>query len=405
VKEADALAGAGHEVHAIGTDCGLWPSKMDNALMSRRSWTFAYAGGTLASRSARFRWMRVRHAVSRRLFQRMPGSSFLRRRALARGQMEIERAALAFRADLYIAHHASVLPAAVAAAQLSRGYVGYDAEDFYSGMWTPENGPGVMDTAIERIEEQYLRDCDYITASSREIADAYVSRFGVARPVTVLNVFPLANRPAVFRPTAISGPLRLYWFSQCIGSHRGLEDVVRAMGLLRTRDIELHLQGDWQVGYQKQFLQLAAQSGVDAGRIHAHEPILPDEIVRTSAEYDIGLALELPSIQNRGMCLTNKVFTYLLAGNALIATATPAQQGLLSGCGRAAVMYQPRDTENMAAHLRRWYDDRQELARARQCAWNLGQQRYHWEFEQRFFLDAVQACGARAATATAIGKQ
>jgi glycosyltransferase involved in cell wall biosynthesis len=318
----------------------------------------------------------------------------LRKRALSRAGIEIENASLAFPADLYIAHHASVLPAAVAAARKHKGRVGYDVEDFYSGMWTPETGPGAGDRALEAIEEQYLRSCDYITASSPEVADAYVARYGVRRPITVLNVFPIGNRPAAFRPTAKSGPLRLYWFSQCIGVHRGIEDAVRAMGLLQGCDVELYLQGNWQHGYRQQLLGLAAQSGVDARRIHSQEWTFPDNMVRASAEYDVGLALELPHTQNRRMCLANKVFTYLLSGNAAIGTATPAQQKLLAGLGTAAAIYRPGDAAAMAAHLRRWHDNREALDEARRCAWSWGERRYHWEFEQRFFLEAVDvACG------------
>jgi len=404
VKEADSLSAAGHEVHAIGMDGGLWPSQMDGPVMARRSsvqqpWTFAYAGGLAGSQSALYRWTRLRYGLSRRLLPAAPELSILRKRALSRAAIEIAGAALRFPADLYIAHHTSVLPCAVAAAARHKGRVGYDAEDFYTGMWEPETGPGPVDRVLERIEERYLPHCDYMTAASPQIADAYVSRFGVRRPVTVLNVFPIADRPPVFRPTPESGPLRLYWFSQCIGTQRGLEDVVRAMGLLPDCHFELHLQGDWQSGYRDRLLGLAAESGVDTGRVYAHEPSPPDDMVRRAAEYEIGLALEVSTIQNRAMCLTNKVFTCLLAGNAIIGTTTPAQQALLSNLAPAAVLYSNGDAAAMAAHLRRWHDDRRFLDAARRSAWALGERRYHWEFEQQYFLNAVDsACSTLCRT-------
>ena len=109
---------------------------------------------------------------------------------------------------------------------------------------------------------------------------------------------------------------------------RGLEDVVRAMGQLRDFDIELHVRGSWQAGYLERFLSTAAAAGVSRDRIVSHEPAAPDEMVRLASAYDIGLALERPVALNNDILLSNKVFTYLLAGLAVVATRTRAQAAL-----------------------------------------------------------------------------
>jgi len=389
VKEADALSTAGHVVHVICADGGLWPSETDGGLLATRSWSCEYAGGSPKSRPTLYRWTRLRHALSRRLL-RIAESPFLRTRALTRAGIEIERSALRLPADLYIAHHPTVLPAAMHAGIRYGARVGYDAEDFCAGMWNPATGPDPIDRLMEATEEEYLKKCHYITASSPEIAGEYVSRFGIHRPTPVLNVFSLADRPSLFRQTADSGPLRLYWFSQCIGSERGLEDAVMALGLLRDCALELHLQGAWQAGYHDRLLALATEWGV-TGRLHVLPPAPPDEMVRRSSGYDIGLALEIPSTRNRSICLTNKIFTYLLAGNAILATNTPAQQKLLSSLTPAAITYTPGDIEALAAQLRRWYVDRNALDEARQCSWAWGEKRYNWDFERRSFLAVAES--------------
>ena len=50
----------------------------------------------------------------------------------------------------------------------------------------------------------------------------------------------------------------------------------------------------------------------------------PPLVVRCG--FDVGLALELSEPENRDLCLTNKVFTYMLAGNAMILSETSMQR-------------------------------------------------------------------------------
>ena len=386
VKEADALAEAGYTVQVLCVDCGLWPSQTDSSVMAARPWACQYVGGMVQSRPLMHRIARLRLALSRRMLRVFPESEILQQAAVVRVGPELEAAASRQPAKLYIAHHAAVLPAAAKAAARFGGKVGYDAEDFYTGL----QAPPAIERCTEDIERKYLPACDYVTASSREIAAAYVEKYQISPPVTVLNVFPLAQRPAAFRPGSTRGPLRLYWFSQCIGAGRGLEDVVLALGLLGDCEIELHLRGNWQAGYRERLLALAGSVGVRGHRIVNHAPAPPDEMVRLAAEYDIGLALEQPVEQNRALCLTNKVFVYLLAGNAVAATNVGAQQSLVTDVGTAGRSYAPGDIPSLAGLLHKWYLDRRSLEASRRRAWEWGERRYNWDIEKRAFLDAVK---------------
>ena len=76
------------------------------------------------------------------------------------------------------------------------------------------------------------RGCQHLTAASPLIAETYERRYG-KRPLTILNVFPLAEAPSDPVQTPYlkgEGPPTLYWFSQTVGSGRGLEQIVAAMG-------------------------------------------------------------------------------------------------------------------------------------------------------------------------------
>ena len=225
-----------------------------------------------------------------------------------------------------------------------------------------------MRSVTERVERRYLPDCDYITASSPGIADAYRPLSRVGLPRCVLNVFSKMQRPSAARPGVPSLPVTLYWFSQVIGPGRGLEDIVRALSRTPAGSAELHLRGSWSPGYEADIRRLAAQFGLAPERIVTHPLASPDEMVRRSATYDIGLSLEPGGTENSNLALGNKLFTYLLGGQAVIATNTSAQRWLLDQVPGAAVGYDPGDVDTLTGQLLNWIAHRDKLAAAKRAS-------------------------------------
>jgi len=347
-------------------------------------------GGDFNGRSAEYWRTRLRHALARRLPLAWPLSGRLRRYAVCRVLPELAGAAMRARADLYIAHYTGALVAAADAARANRALFGFDAEDFEAGSYPLAAGPSPMDRLIERFERQYLPRCSYVTAASPGIAEAYNARYGIPLPTTILNVFPLAERPRELRAMPPDGPLRLYWFSQTIGLGRGLEDVIQAMGQLKGCNIELHVRGRWAGGYKEALFSLATNVGVLHKQICSHDPEPQSEMIRLAAIYDVGLALERKDTENHDLCIANKIFTYLLAGNAVIATATRGQQPIMETIGDAGLCYEPGDVNALACGLRLWYENRNILQQARQESWDWGTRRFNWDLEKKKFVQTVE---------------
>ena len=78
-----------------------------------------------------------------------------------------------------------------------------------------------------------------------------------------------------------------------------------------------------------------------------------------------GFAGESERVKNRQVCLTNKIFTYLLAGMPVALSDTEAQRRLASCLGDAAFLYQPSDTRGLAEWLRALAADEGRLRRHR----------------------------------------
>ncbi len=390
VKEADALSECGDRVLVVCSRSSDWAVEADRVLLQSKAWSCIHTGSARSTNSLLYWSSRVRHGLFRRLHG-LTGSKLLDRYTLLRGFPELNRKAKSIAADLYIAHNIEALPAAAAAASIHKKPLGFDGEDFHTGMKAWQVPP--FNTLIERLERKYLPQCSYVTAASPGIAQAYAAKYGIPQPACILNVFPLDLRRGISHSSLgnSAGPLRLYWMSQTIGDARGLEDIVAAMGLAGECNIELHLQGHWQAGYREHLLGLARSAGVPEVRIHGLGPADPDRLVAISAGFDVGLDLQPPVDENRDICLTNKLFTYILAGNAVIAAATKGQAPLARSLGPAAYLYDPGDIQALAAGLRSWHNDRAALQTARDHAWRLGTTRYNWDIEKKRFLEVVEA--------------
>lgn len=389
VKEADALIEAGHQVHIVCAHWASWADETDKLLLDSRKLKCTYVGGHPKSDSSKYRLTRLRHRLGRELM-RLPIPVCPATWALCRVSPELQKAAEEIKADLYIAHNMGALPAAWSAARRRGAKLGFDAEDFHSGMSPQSEARSAETLLVERLERQILPQCDYVTAAAPLIAEMYALKYSIPTPKTILNVFPLNERPETLRDAGKSSTLSLYWFSQTIGSGRGLEDIVRAMGILKELNIELHLLGDWQPGYTVELAGLVSSVGLPITRIQVHAPAPPSEMVKRAAAYDVGLALEQADSLNRNICLTNKIFTYLLAGNAVIATATRGQQELMREINEAGFCYEVGDIESLASKLRLWCTDRMTLVTARRSAWSHGTKTFNWDREKLKFIQLVE---------------
>lgn len=388
VKEASALRQAGYNVRIVAADIIPALSQFDVGLISslecrveRVAW--GQPRSTRLFRSIRQRLARALAALFR---ARIPLS--IASRAHHALTPALARAAAAERADLYLAHNLAALPAAAYAASKHGAKLGFDAEDYHCGESGASPGNALELRIRRRIEGELLPRCAHLTSASPLITEAYAADYGV-KMTTVLNVFPLGEAPKEAKPPA-SGREQLpslYWFSQTIGEGRGLEQIVAAMAIMRIR-VRLVLRGNPAEGYQRSLMALAHERGGNdlGGRIDFLSVARPGEMVHLAASYDLGLALELAYPINRDICLTNKAFTYLLAGVPVLLSRTRAQVELASDLGEAAMLVDLLDPQGVADTLDSYLNDPAREKRARAAAWRLGRERFNWEIEARLFL-------------------
>lgn len=383
VKEADALTAAGHAVRVVALDLVDEHTARDRDLMRGRPWRLESIRVPRRHGRAPVGYFRIatRQKVARALFDAGLHADAIATRALSRYLGLLTRAASREKADTVVAHNLPALPAAARAATLLGARLGFDLEDFHSAELPDDSSHDRERALLTAIERSYLPRCDLLSASSEGIADEVARRYGVRRPVVVLNTFPLADRqiePSPPLERSGNGP-SLYWYSQVIGPTRGIEQAIQAIARLPFA-AQLHLRGQISDGYGRTLRELATSLGV-ADRVHVLPYAPAQALVALAAQHDVGLAMEQPDTLNRAICATNKLFTYLAAGLAVVATETPGQRRILEDAPGAGFLYAPGDVGALAAGLERLLSSPGALAAAKRASIGAATARFAWEHD------------------------
>jgi glycosyltransferase involved in cell wall biosynthesis len=117
-------------------------------------------------------------------------------------------------------------------------------------------------------------------------------------------------------------------------------------------------------------------------------PVSNAELLSRIAEHDIGLALESAKIESRDLCVSNKIFQYLQAGLAVIATDTRGQREVLRPCGDAAILLPEASPPALAETINLYSAQPALLARAKKAAL-LAAKNFDWEVQKETLLKAA----------------
>ena len=380
VKEADALSEAGHRVHVLYSHVVDWALPLDADILRRAQWTATLIGGSPHQN-------RLTHVLSSAAFRIIRNFRMSTSRSwwFSRTSPLLARAARSRRADLYIAHNLGALSAALSAAKHHGTLAAFDAEDYHSG----EHPEGAEQRLTQEVENRLIPQCDAAWAASPLIAQAYGERFPQVDFTVIDNVFPPTLQPKWKELPA--SPLRFVWFSQTIGPDRGLEPILTALASLPKGSWALTLVGRTSSDFQP---TLDAIHRDHLGSVKIMAPIPEPDLFDILSSHHVGLATEMGVPENRDLCRTNKLFSYILAGCHMAMTDTRAQVDFLKSFPGTGTLLPLQDTACWAGILKGLMTDETQLEAGRHHNWTLGQHRLNWQEEKVKLLQRVDSLWA-----------
>ncbi|MEE3715178.1 glycosyltransferase [Tumidithrix elongata RA019] len=381
-KEAETLANAGYNV----TVRGFWfdPKliERDRNILINKSFHFS----PIIDFQPTYRFTNLKTRIQSRFAKvtyRYLG--IFSPNLLGYGVLAMLKVARQAKADLTIVHSEAGLW--IGSQLLDEGFlVGVDYEDWFSEDLLPEARINRPIAKLKELEKRLIQTCPYCLTTSYAMAEAMASAYQAPKPTAIYNSFPWAERNHLDRLIKDRKNLAipsLHWFSQTIGPGRGLEILFQALNFLDL-PVEIHLRGNYSDSARKWLEALIPKAWCD--RIFIHATVPNAELLSRIAEHDIGLALEIPFCLSRQFTITNKLFQYLQAGLAIVATDTDGQKEIMSQYPRIGYLISPIP-EDLANALNKLLSNPERLAVAKNASLQAAKEKFSWEYQTQAILE------------------
>lgn len=386
VKEYEALKQQNYQVKVLYTYSAEWSYRVDEEKFKTGKLVkrdFVLIGGNPYNQRISYFFSRALFKVISIVVRIMPFRLF-KEITLARSSFYLWLKTKKYKANVYIAHYLGALPAAMRASSKYGAAIVFDAEDFHRG--EEPYYPNQITNVIE-IEDHFLPLVNLITTASPLISNAYQKLYPGKEVITINNVFS----KNFLQPVSVNGSgrkeLKLFWFSQNIGPNRGLEGIIDAFNCL-DEDVSLTLLGNIR---NKKYVSQLLERSKHPEKIRLLKPVNPEQIFKVASAFDIGLAAEIPYCRNRDICLTNKIFTYLLAGNCVLVSDTTAQKEFIKNYPAVGALYKHDDVSDLCRVIKYYHDNRDQLDNCKRESSELAKQTLNWETESTKLINIIDS--------------
>jgi glycosyltransferase involved in cell wall biosynthesis len=384
IREAGTLAKAGYEVTVLGGWFDPVLKQRDEKLQTMLPFRFVPVidGAQDAARRLGPRVRGKLGSIAHRI------GHIENRWQLGYAYSALRRAAYHREAELYIAHSEPAM--AVAADLLREGRrVGVDMEDWFSEDLLPDARRHRPLRLLRSYEGKLLAQGAYASCSSRKMSEALAQQYRCQQPAVIYNAFPWSERRSLDRllkDRKNRNVPSIHWFSQTLGSGRGVEDLLAALPLI-NHAAEIHLRGNPAAGFESWLWARVPENW--RNRIFMHGLVPNEELLSRISEHDIGFAGEMKYCRSRDLTVTNKILYYLLAGLAAVASDTAGQCEVAGQAPDAVLLYPSGDAAALAARLNALLASPDRLARAKAAALQAAERTFCWERQESVLLETV----------------
>ncbi|TLP61139.1 MULTISPECIES: glycosyltransferase [Pseudomonas] len=271
-------------------------------------------------------------------------------------------------AQVVVAHDLPMLAVGRTLAQEFGASLVYDSHELFS----EQEFARWQQRAWANVERRHIHACERVITVNPSIAGELQARYDLPQVSVIHNaerVMPLAPRSRYLHQYfSIPEDHLLLLFQGGFSAGRNLENLTKAMALLRSSDVHLVMLGEGALGDSLQ--RLAIRLGVQ-NRVHYHPAVPQHQLLEITASADAGVIPYQAICLNNYYCTPNKLFEFIAAGLPILASDLPELRRLVAGnaighvCELATAQQIARAIEEMFADRSRLLAWREQLMAVR----------------------------------------
>lgn len=301
--------------------------------------------------------------------------------------------AVKFRAKVYHAHDLDALPAACLASLCFSGRLVYDSHELYTEQW--DRFPRILKLMLQYVERFLIKKANGVITVNNSIAGELSKRYSIPAPLTLRNLMKKETSEVAVtsEDVAFSGEIKILYHGGYLKG-RGLEEVVKSV-VYWEPNLKLYLRGFGPI--EADLRKQVAGAGL-ADRIIFLEPVPMVMLITESTFADVGIMPYKPTCLNNYYSLPNKLFEYMMAGLAVVASDLPEIRCLNEEVG-FGLLFDPVSPESIAGAVNGLARDKVLLNKCREKARSWSITAGNWETESRkllsFYKDTIGAAEIR----------
>ena len=281
------------------------------------------------------------------------------------------------------------LPFAVKIKKATGAKIIYDSQEYFVGQYQ-KYGKNERDWVTEA-ERKYIGEIDVLIGTTDIMKKQLMQDYNLRVPAFRLRNVPSRQMLKVNAPihSLNSGKVYLIWHGMGIylNNTRGVHILVQALAKCKS-NVVLVLQGTLPAD-QKIILDRYIETLGLEGRIMIRPPAEPYSIVASLRNCDIGLIGELPQEDNQKLTSSNKLFDYINAGLAVIASDLPGINETVKEYG-VGLSFEPGNVEQLAACIDALADDPIKLKEYKSRAAEISERELFWENDFQHVWNSIR---------------
>ena len=299
------------------------------------------------------------------------------------GTIRAIRAAVRIRAVCYHVHDPELLPLVLTLRLLQRRVL----FDFHEEFAADVSRKPYIDRRLRNLSSRLARWCEFLLCASASAIVTATPRIRDRLPISTKRATVIHNFPSLDEfPAATPAPFHrrspAAYYIGGVTEIRGCFKIVQAARLLASGDhrIEVRIAGPFaNMSFERQMRAAAVDLKVDILGRRTREEVISD-----LGDARVGLVLFQPH-PNHCHALPNKLFEYMAAGIAVVASNFPLWTEIIerAGCG---VVVDPKDRQSIANAIRELVRDPARAEQMGRRGRRAVEALYHWHSQWKILL-------------------